>query len=115
MSIHIPFNKPATVGKELEYIQQSLLSGHVSGDGHYTKEVHKLLQDIMDVPKVLLTTSCTHALEMSAILLGIEEGDEVIVPSFTFVSTINAFVLRGAKPVFCDVRSDTYSLQVINQ
>lgn len=110
MSIHIPFNKPATVGKELEYLQQSLLKGHVSGDGHYTKEVHKLLEEVLDVPKVLLTTSCTHALEMSAILLGIKDGDEVIVPSFTFVSTINAFVLRGAKPVFCDVRPDTLNM-----
>lgn len=110
MSIPIPFNKPATVGKELEYVQQALLSGHVSGDGQFSKQVHKLLEDILGVPRVLLTTSCTHALEMSAILLGIKEGDEVIVPSFTFVSTINAFVLRGAVPVFCDIRSDTLNM-----
>ncbi len=110
MSIQIPFNKPATVGKELEYVQQALVSGHVSGDGKFSKQVHRLLEEIMGVPKVLLTTSCTHALEMSAILLGIQEGDEVIVPSFTFVSTINAFVLRGATPVFCDVRPDTLNM-----
>ncbi|MGB7339035.1 MAG: dTDP-4-amino-4,6-dideoxygalactose transaminase, partial [Phototrophicaceae bacterium] len=88
----------------------SLAAGHVSGDGMFTKKVHQLLQDVMGVPKVLLTTSCTHALEMSAILLGIKAGDEVIVPSFTFVSTINAFVLRGAIPVFCDVRPDTLNM-----
>ncbi|MGJ3239764.1 MAG: dTDP-4-amino-4,6-dideoxygalactose transaminase [Anaerolineae bacterium] len=110
MSIQIPFNKPATVGKELEYVQQALLNGHVSGDGQFTKQVHQLLQEILGVPKVLLTTSCTHALEMSAILLGIQAGDEVIVPSFTFVSTVNAFVLRGATPIFCDVRPDTLNM-----
>lgn len=108
--IHIPFNKPVTVGKELDYVQQSLLNGHVSGDGKFSKKVHQLLQDILGVPKVLMTTSCTHALEMSAMLLNIKEGDEVIVPSFTFVSTINAFVLRGAVPVFCDVRPDTLNM-----
>ncbi|MEO1290071.1 MAG: dTDP-4-amino-4,6-dideoxygalactose transaminase, partial [Chloroflexota bacterium] len=110
MTVRIPFNKPATVGKELDYVQQALASGKVSGDGIFTKKVHTLLQDLLSVPKVLLTTSCTHALEMSAILLGIQEGDEVIVPSFTFVSTINAFVLRGAIPVFCDVRPDTLNM-----
>lgn len=94
----------------MQYVQEALLNGHVSGDGTFTKKVHKLLEDSLAVPKVLLTTSCTHALEMSAILLGIQEGDEVIVPSFTFVSTINAFVLRGAKPVFVDVRPDTLNL-----
>lgn len=108
--IHITFNMPINVGKELEYVQQALANGHVSGDGEFSKKAHKLLQDILGVPKVLLTTSCTHALEMSAILLGIQEGDEVIVPSFTFVSTINAFVLRGAVPVFCDVRPDTLNM-----
>src|SRR5688572_26887921 len=98
MAYRIPFNKPTTVGKEMEYLQAALLSGHVSGDGAFTKKSHQLLEDILGVHKVLLTTSCTHALEMSALLLDIREGDEVIVPSFTFVSTINAFVLRGAKP-----------------
>lgn len=110
MNMRIPFNKPATVGKELEYIQEALLNGHVSGDGQFTKKAHQLLEEILNVPKVLLTTSCTHALEMSALLLDLQAGDEVIVPSFTFVSTINAFVLRGATPVFCDVRPDTLNL-----
>jgi dTDP-4-amino-4,6-dideoxygalactose transaminase len=110
MDVRIPFNKPATVGHELEYIQQALLSGHVSGDGKFTRQAHRLLEEILGVPKVLLTTSCTHALEMSALLLNIQPGDEVIVPSFTFVSTINAFVLRGARPVFADVRPDTLNL-----
>lgn len=110
MEIRIPFNKPATVGNELEYIQQALLSGQVSGDGKFTRMAHRILEETLGVPKVLLTTSCTHALEMSALLLNIEPGDEVIVPSFTFVSTINAFVLRGAKPVFVDVRPDTLNM-----
>jgi dTDP-4-amino-4,6-dideoxygalactose transaminase len=106
----IPFNKPALVGKEFEYILRSILEGHISGDGPYTKKCHQFLQDILGVPKVLLTTSCTHALEMSAILIDIQPGDEVIVPSFTFVSTVNAYVLRGAKPVFIDIRPDTLNL-----
>jgi dTDP-4-amino-4,6-dideoxygalactose transaminase len=110
MTYRIPFNKPTTVGKEMQYIQDALLNGHVSGDGEFSKKSHKLLEDILGVHKVLLTTSCTHALEMSALLLDIKEGDEVIVPSFTFVSTINAFVLRGAKPVFADVRPDTLNM-----
>jgi dTDP-4-amino-4,6-dideoxygalactose transaminase len=110
MTIRIPFNKPATVGNEMQYVQEALLNGHVSGDGAFTQKTHKLLEDTLGVSKVLLTTSCTHALEMSAILLGIEDGDEVIVPSFTFVSTINAFVMRGAKPVFVDVRPDTLNM-----
>ena len=110
MTYRIPFNKPTTVGKEMQYLQESLLNGHVSGDGVFTKKSHKLLEEILGVHKVLLTTSCTHALEMSALLLDIKEGDEVIVPSFTFVSTINAFVLRGAKPVFVDVRPDTLNM-----
>jgi dTDP-4-amino-4,6-dideoxygalactose transaminase len=110
MSYRIPFNKPTTVGKEMQYLQEALLGGHVSGDGVFTKKSHKLLEEILGVHKVLLTTSCTHALEMSALLLDIQEGDEVIVPSFTFVSTINAFVLRGAKPVFADVRPDTLNM-----
>ncbi len=111
MGYGIPFNKPAMMGNELQYIQEAL-SGqmHISGDGVYTKKTHKLLEDLLGVKKVLLTTSCTHALEMAALLLDIQPGDEVIVPSFTFVSTINAFVLRGAKPVFADVRRDTLNL-----
>lgn len=106
----IPFNRPTTVGKEAEYMQQALQSRHISGDGQFTKRAHALLEESLGVPKVLLTTSCTHALEMSALLLDLKEGDEVIVPSFTFVSTINAFVLRNAKPVFADVRPDTLNI-----
>jgi len=106
----VPFNRPTQVGKELEYIQQALQSSHLSGDGSFTKKSHALLEEALGVPKVLLTTSCTHALEMSALLLDLKDGDEVIVPSFTFVSSINAFVLRGAKPVFADIRPDTLNL-----
>jgi len=106
----IPFNRPTTVGKESEYMQQALQNGHISGDGEFTKKAHALMEETIGVPKVLLTTSCTHALEMSALLLDLKEGDEVIVPSFTFVSTINAFVLRNAKPIFADIRSDTLNI-----
>ncbi len=106
----IPFNRAALVGNEMEYISQALRAGHISGDGSFTKKCHELLESELGVPKVLLTTSCTHALEMAALLLDIQPGDEVIVPSFTFVSTINAFVLRGARPVFCDIRPDTLNL-----
>lgn len=106
----IPFNRPTTIGKEMEYMQQALQSNHLAGDGQFTKTASTLLEQALGVPKVLLTTSCTHALEMSALLLDMKEGEEVIVPSFTFVSTINAFVLRGAKPVFADIRPDTLNL-----
>lgn len=106
----IPFNRPTNVGNELEYIRQAIQSSHLAGDGSFTKKSHAILEQAMNVPKALLTTSCTHALEMSALLLDLKEGDEVIVPSFTFVSTINAFVLRGAKAVFADVRPDTLNL-----
>ncbi|NEP48951.1 MAG: dTDP-4-amino-4,6-dideoxygalactose transaminase [Moorea sp. SIO3C2] len=106
----IPFNRPVTVGTEFEYIQQTIKNMDLSGDGAITKQCHALLEEILSVPKVLLTTSCTHALEMAAVLLNIQPGDEVIVPSFTFVSTINAFVLRGAQPVFIDIRPDTLNL-----
>jgi dTDP-4-amino-4,6-dideoxygalactose transaminase len=98
----IPFNKPYLSGAELEYIQQSVLSGKISGDGMFTKKCHELLEHRYHFKKVLLTTSCTDALEMAAILIDIKPGDEVIAPSYTFVSTVNAFVLRGAKIVFCD-------------
>ena len=110
ISYRIPFNKPTYLGHETDYIKQSLKNQHVSGDGEFTKKCHAWLQDTFGVPKALLTTSCTHALEMSALLLGIQADDEVIVPSFTFVSSINAFVLRGAKPVFADIRPDTLNL-----
>jgi dTDP-4-amino-4,6-dideoxygalactose transaminase len=106
----IPFNRPTLIGKELYYISQVILNGYSAGDGSFTKRCHAYLEQALGVPKVLLTTSCTDALEMSALLLGIQAGDEVIVPSFTFVSTVNAFVLRGAKPVFIDIRPDTLNL-----
>jgi len=106
----ISFNRPTFVGKEFEYMQQALQNDHISGDGPFSKRSHDLLERVLGVPKVLLTTSCTHALEMSALLLDLKGGDEVIVPSFTFVSTINAFVLRGARPVFADIRLDTLNL-----
>ncbi len=110
MTFRIPFNRASFEGREREYITQAIANGHISGDGPYTKECHALLQRELGVSKALLTTSCTHALEMSALLLDLEPGDEVIVPSFTFVSTVNAFVLRGARPVFIDIRPDTLNL-----
>jgi len=108
--IQIPFNRPALVGKEFEYIQQAIDAMHISGDGAFTKKCHALLESTLGVPKVLLTTSCTHALEMAALLLEIHPGDEVIFPSFTFVSTVNAFVLRGVRPIFVDIRPDTLNI-----
>ncbi len=106
----IPFNVPTQTGRELGYLAQAIQSKRLSGDGMFTKKSHQLLETTLDVPKVLLTTSCTHALEMSALLLNIQPGDEVIVPSYTFVSTVNAFVLRGARPIFSDIRPDTLNL-----
>jgi len=106
----VDFNHPILMGNELEYIRQAIESAHISGDGAFTKKCHALLENELGVPKALLTTSCTHALEMSALLLDIQPGDEVIFPDFTFVSTVNAFVLRGAKPVFLDIRPDTLNL-----
>lgn len=106
----IPFNRPCLMGNELQYIAQAVAYGHVSGDGLFTKKCHALLEQTLGVPKVLLTTSCTHALEMAALLLDLHPGDEFIVPAFTFVSTANAFALRGARPVFTDVRPDTLNL-----
>ncbi len=99
---YIPFNKPFLSGKETEYIQQAVASGKISGDGLFTKKCHEFFETRYGFRKVLLTTSCTDALEMAAILLDIQPGDEVIIPSFTFVSTANAFALRGAKIVFAD-------------
>lgn len=107
---HIPFNRPCLTGNEHDYMLQALQSGHISGDGMFTHKCHQLLERELGVPKALLTTSCTHALEMSALLLNLQPGDEVILPSFTFVSTANAFVLRGARPVFADIRPDTLNL-----
>lgn len=103
----IPFNRPSFEGREHEYLEAAIASGQISGDGAFTQRCHQFLESSVGVGKALLTTSCTHALEMSALLLDIKEGDEVIVPSFTFVSTVNAFVLRGARPVFIDIRPDT--------
>lgn len=108
--IRIPFNKPFIVGKEMYYIAQSVLSGHISGDGVFTKKCHALMQEKFGAKKVMLTTSCTAALEMAAVLCDIGPGDEVIMPSYTFVSTANAFYLRGAMPVFVDIRSDTLNI-----
>lgn len=106
----IPFNKPYVVGTEFEYIQQAIDSLHLSGNGLFTRKCEVLLEQELRVPRAMLTTSCTHALEMAALLLDIKPGDEIIIPSFTFVSTVNAFVLRGARPVFIDVRPDTLNL-----
>ena len=105
--LKIPFNIPYITGKEYEYMQEAVERQHISGDGWFTKQSSRLLEELLGVPKVLLTTSCTHALELSALLLDIQPGDEVIVPSFTFVTTVNAFVLRDAQPVFIDIRQDT--------
>jgi len=106
----IDFNKPSFAGNELAYITQAIEKLHISGDGYFTKQCQALLEEELGVGKVLLTTSCTHALEMAAFLLDIQPGDEVIVPSFTFVSTVNAFVNRGARPVFIDIHPDTLNL-----
>jgi dTDP-4-amino-4,6-dideoxygalactose transaminase len=110
ISLHIPFNRPFISGKEYEFIQQAIAGWKLSGDGAFTQKCHALLERELGIHKALLTTSCTHALEMSALLLELKPGDEVIIPSFTFVSTVNAFVLAGAQPVFVDIRSDTLNL-----
>lgn len=106
----ISFNKSFLAGNELKYIEQAVLSGQIKGDGPFTKKCDEWMEQKFNAKKILLTTSCTSALEMSAILCGIEPGDEIIMPSYTFVSTANAFVIRGAKPVFIDIRSDTLNL-----
>lgn len=106
----IRFNQAFLAGRELEYIAQAVANGHISGDGSFTRRCRALLEQITGARAALLTTSCTHALEMAAMLLDLEPGDEVILPSFTFVSTANAFVLRGARPVFVDIRPDTLNL-----
>lgn len=106
----IPFNRSSLQGGEIEYILAAIQSGQVAGDQTFSRKCQQLLENSLGVRRVLVTTSCTHALELAALLLDIKEGDEVVVPSFTFVSTANAFVLRGAKPVFCDVREDTLNL-----
>ena len=108
--MHIPFNRPFLTGKESEFIQQAIATWKICGDGTFTQKCHTRLESELGIHKALLTTSCTHALEMAALLLDIEPGDEVVVPSFTFVSSVNAFVLRGARPVFIDIRPDTLNL-----
>jgi dTDP-4-amino-4,6-dideoxygalactose transaminase len=110
MTIAIPFNKPCIVGAELIYVGQAVAGGHASGDGPFTKRVEKLMQTQFGAPRVLLTTSCTAGLEMAALLCELKPGDEVILPSYTFVSTANAIVLRGATPVFVDIRPDTINI-----
>lgn len=106
----IPFNKPFMTGKELEYIFKAHADGHLAGDGVFTRMCHDWLETQCQVRNALLVHSCTAALEMSALLAGTEPGDEIIMPSYTFVSTANAFVLRGATPVFIDVREDTLNI-----
>ncbi|QBL39457.1 dTDP-4-amino-4,6-dideoxygalactose transaminase [Stenotrophomonas sp. ASS1] len=106
----IPFNRPFMTGKELPMIGQAHANGHLSGDGPFTKKCHQWLRERTGAASALLTHSCTAALEMAALLLDLEPGDEVIMPSFTFVSTANAFALRGAVPVFVDIRSDTLNI-----
>jgi dTDP-4-amino-4,6-dideoxygalactose transaminase len=106
----IPFNKPFMTGRELAYIATAHANGHLAGDGMFTKKCHAWLQATTGTKRALLTHSCTAALEMAAILADIQPGDEVIMPSYTFVSTANAFVLRGAVPVFVDIHPDTMNI-----
>jgi len=106
----IPFNKPFFSGLEFDYMRQALDSGHVSGDGRFTRDTEARLKSIVGGARNLLTPSCTAALEMTALLLDIVPGDEIIAPAFTFVSSVNAFVLRGARPVFADIRPDTLNI-----
>lgn len=108
--LRIPFNKPSVVGAELIYVGQAVAGGHASGDGPFTKRAELMLQQRFGTGRALLTTSCTAALEMAALLCDLQPGDEVILPSFTFVSTANAIVLRGGKPIFVDVRPDTLNI-----
>lgn len=108
--LNVPFNRPFVSGKELFYIADSVMKGHISGNGYYTKMCETFLQDITHCGKILMTNSCTAALEMACILIDLKPGDEVIMPSFTFVSTANAVVLRGAVPVFCDINPRTFNL-----
>jgi dTDP-4-amino-4,6-dideoxygalactose transaminase len=106
----IPFNRSAVVGRELEYIADTIKRGQIAGDQVYSRKCQQLLEQTLGVKRALVATSCTHALELAALLLDLSPGDEIIVPDFTFVSTANAFVLRGARPVFCDIRPDTLNL-----
>ena len=106
----IPFNRATLLGNELRYIAEAVERGHLAGDGEFTRRCSEILADELGAERVFLTTSCTHALEMTALLLDVQPGDEVIVPSFAFVTTVNAYVLRGARPVFVDIRPDTLNL-----
>jgi dTDP-4-amino-4,6-dideoxygalactose transaminase len=106
----IPFNRATLAERQLDYVRQAFESHQISGDGPFGRRAEKLLETAVGAGRALLTTSCTHALEASGLLLDLEPGDEVIVPAFTFVSTVNAYALRGAKPVFCDIREDTMNL-----
>lgn len=106
----VPFNRPYMTGKELRYIEEAHAQHALAGDGPFTRKCHRWLESLSESPKALLTHSCTAALEMAALLLDIQPGDEIIMPSFTFVSTANAFVLRGGIPVFVDIREDTLNI-----
>src|SRR5262245_20104234 len=106
----MPFNRPTFTEAEFERMREALAADHVSGDGSFSRRVDARLREVTGGKRVLLTPSCTAALEMAALLLDIRPGDEVIVPAFTFVSSINAFVLRGATPVFADIRRDTLNI-----
>ena len=106
----IPFNKPPLTGNEEQYVLKAMYSNKISGDGQFTQKCHQWFEEQLGCCKALLTSSCTHALEISAILLNIQDGDEIIMPSYTFVSTANAFALRGAKIVFVDIRPDTMNI-----
>jgi len=108
--MRIPFNHYQIQGNEIKYIKEAIASGHISGDGKFTNKCNSYFEKLLGVKKCLLTTSCTDALEMAGLLIGLKPGDEIIVPSFTFVSTINAFVLHGAKPIFIDIRCDTLNM-----
>ena len=110
--MNIPFNKPYLTGKETHYIYDAVNSGKLSGNGKYTKLCQTFFENVYNFKKCLLTTSCTDALEMAAILIDIQPGDEVILPSYTFVSTANAFVLRGAKLIFTDSMADNPNMDV---
>ena len=108
--MNVPFNQPPFEGPEIDYVKQAVESGRICGDGLFNQKCHAWLEAKTGAARVLLTTSCTHALEMSALLCNIQPGDEVVMPSFTFVSTADAFAMRGAKCVFVDIRPDTMNL-----
>ena len=110
MSFRIPFARPDVTSAELEHVTRCLTGGQISGDGPFTKQCQQIIETTFRATRALLTTSCTSALEMAALLCDLAPGDEVIMPSYTFVSTANAFLLRGARPVFVDVRPDTLNL-----